>query len=356
MFQFSNLLRRGDADPTRRQLPAIHTPQESADDTATANEESAGTQVSDRVRRELDEQMDRLTKLLDYVESLESAQFDIEEPADTTTAKPDEPPDLADNDDVSPQADDTTETLLFPAQQWPTVEQPVTLPINETTAPPIPEMDTVVLDIESAIESEYVFDSSSIDDVTATSRLKPQATSEQACDHPQTIKLVAETQTESARPIQPSVPLPPAPQTQQPPLAPSVRSPVVAPERRTPRFPERPRRSGLDDSAPATRIRQTAPRIRPGKKPPIFGRPINRTGGLVQDFTTTQTEDDDDSPVLQIFEDDSNRDGESAVEPRPNDAPASGDAFRASDSADDEIFDDRVWELAQSVVDTSPPD
>lgn len=74
MFQFSTLLTRQDAGTRRRRPSAADS--EAVSSSARANEEdsltnAAGQCVSDRVRRDLDDQMYRLSELLDRVESLE---------------------------------------------------------------------------------------------------------------------------------------------------------------------------------------------------------------------------------------------------------------------------------------------
>lgn len=74
MFQFSSLLTRSDAESSRRRLSAsspspISPSVQSNDEDSLTN--PAGQCVSDRVRRDLDEQMQRLADLLDRVESIE---------------------------------------------------------------------------------------------------------------------------------------------------------------------------------------------------------------------------------------------------------------------------------------------
>lgn len=113
MFQFSTLLTRPDAGTNRRRLSdADPEPRSSS---ARLNDENslmsaAGQCVTDRVRRDLDDQMQRLAELLDRVESLE---FEREaESADIfslgETDRPDEPPEqprIFDDDAGAPGTD-----------------------------------------------------------------------------------------------------------------------------------------------------------------------------------------------------------------------------------------------------------
>jgi hypothetical protein len=116
MFQFSNLLTRQDAGAGGRR-PSTADSHAGPSSPGTADEDScagdAGQFVSDRVRRDLDDQMQRLADLLDRVESQE---FDREvESADifslAETERPDEPSDSAeppriiDDSEIAPETD-----------------------------------------------------------------------------------------------------------------------------------------------------------------------------------------------------------------------------------------------------------
>jgi hypothetical protein len=156
MFQFSNLLNRTEAERQRRRAtfgPHSLAVTGGAEGCITAD--TTCDSLPERVRRELDEQMDRLTKLLDHVESLESDESSAV-PIGTTPQifRGEETESAAEADLENDAVKDSSELESSSDAVW-------ILPLSTERGP---NLDAVVLGLEAEVVSDLVFAASSADD------------------------------------------------------------------------------------------------------------------------------------------------------------------------------------------------
>jgi hypothetical protein len=168
MFQFSNLLNRADAERQRRRVLFGNAPHSTEANTGTDGEVplEQDDSIPDRVRRELDEQMERLTKLLDNVESLESDESPFALEASQETSEP-----LSSPPQIFRGEESETEQSLDPAVECDGNSLDVeTSHDAESTSPltdgPRPNLDTAVFGLGVEVNSDLVFAASSAGDAT----------------------------------------------------------------------------------------------------------------------------------------------------------------------------------------------
>jgi hypothetical protein len=246
MFQFSNLLGRENArllSPPRGRVRTPHTPAIQTTEPSQEFEPSESARP-DRVRRELDEQMQRLTQLLDHVESLE---FERE--------------------------------ALGPDSKAATPVVPEVAPTND-------DLNAVVFDLHSDVASDLTFESDS-------ELARPEAIdggcvsvdTEEVIPHQTALASLRIRETEPKTPE-------PAVTSTEPVVIPSP-SPKVP--RATPATPSQ--------TVPFIPARVSKPNVnRRASRANAFTKPAS-PGGFVQDYSCDGLTCPDEPQTLQIFDD-----------------------------------------------------